>query len=166
MFWSVTSVTALLSVPVSWAVLVTVVASVLLPLGCSFILFLPRSLAPDGSSARLYTLAGCHSWICETSAKACSGESKPGSLLSETLTPGFALGPVNTLLLDPSFGGFSLSLFRGQCSWALGLSRILKITISPFTADCTLIPAFLDQFWTLLYVGEWRVGGMGSSYFI
>lgn len=114
---------------------VTVVSSALLPPAHLFIFILtslrwPLTPAEPGFAS----LAGCHSRVCETPVRACSWESKPGSLWSGTLCQAYATGTVHSFIQLPS-AGFPPSLFRGRGSESLPLQALtIQSHPSPQTA--------------------------------
>ena len=122
---------------------VTVVSSALLPPAHLFIFILtslrwPLTPAEPGFAS----LAGCHSRVCETPVRACSWESKPGSLWSGTLCQAYATGTVHSFIQLPS-AGFPPSLFRGRGSESLPPTGPNN-PIPSFTTDGMVIVAVWD----------------------
>ena len=110
---------------------------------CSFIFILTSlSWLLTPTEPGFASLAGCHSPVCETPVRACSWESKPGSLWSGTLCQAYATGTVHSFIQLPS-AGFPPSLFRGQGSESLPPTGPNN-PIPSFTTDGMVIVAVWD----------------------
>lgn len=135
------------------------VSSALSPPAHSFIFFLTSPHWPlTPTEPGFASLAGCHSRLCEIPVRACSWESKPGSLQSGTLCQVYATGTVHSFTQLPS-AGFPPSLFRGRGSESFPPTGPNN-SIPSCTTDCVVIVAVWDLSGALLYVISVGVGSL------